>query len=138
MRRALIALPLLLLGTVAAPAAGATGDPAVAALQAALAQRGLYQGSVDGLSSDATTAAVVELQKERGLVTDGIVGPKTRKALGALGRHRLGSRILRLDQRGQDVAALQFLLAEHGFPCGTFDGTLGAHTLAALMRFQRW
>ena len=38
--------------------------------------------------------------------------------------------------RGWDVAALQFKLAWHGFPSGTFDGVFGAHTDAALRRFQ--
>jgi peptidoglycan hydrolase-like protein with peptidoglycan-binding domain len=134
--RVLIALPLLLLGT-AAPAS-ATGDPVVAGLQAALAQRGVYDGSVDGVNGPSTTAAVMALQKERGLPADGVVGPRTRAALGALGRHRPGSRLLHRDERGLDVAALQFQLAWHGFPCGVFDGAFGEHTEAALLRFQRW
>jgi murein DD-endopeptidase MepM/ murein hydrolase activator NlpD len=36
------------------------------------------------------------------------------------------------------VAALQFKLAWHGFPSGTFDGDFGSHTDSALRRFQRW
>lgn len=36
------------------------------------------------------------------------------------------------------MAALQFLLAWHGFPSATIDGGLGAHTSSALRRFQRW
>jgi murein DD-endopeptidase MepM/ murein hydrolase activator NlpD len=36
------------------------------------------------------------------------------------------------------VAALQFLLAWHGFPSATIDGVLGSHTDRALRRFQRW
>jgi murein DD-endopeptidase MepM/ murein hydrolase activator NlpD len=39
---------------------------------------------------------------------------------------------------GWDVAALQFLLAWHGFPSGPFDGELGDRTEASLRRFQRW
>ncbi len=39
---------------------------------------------------------------------------------------------------GWDVAALQFLLAWHGFPSATFDGGLGSHTERALRHFQRW
>ena len=68
--RTLTVLPLLLLGT-AAPAAGAGGDPTVAALQAALAQHGVYDGSVDGLAGPATTEAVLALQKLKGLPADG-------------------------------------------------------------------
>jgi murein DD-endopeptidase MepM/ murein hydrolase activator NlpD len=39
---------------------------------------------------------------------------------------------------GWDVAALQFALAWHGYPSGTFDGRFGASTERALRRFQRW
>jgi murein DD-endopeptidase MepM/ murein hydrolase activator NlpD len=134
--RVLIALPLLLLG--AAPAEGAGGDPVVAGLQAALIQRGLYDGTVDGVPGPATQAAVVALQKHAGLPADGVAGPKTRAALGALGKHKLGTRTLVFGKTGLDVAELQFLLATHGFPCGSFDGTLGLRTQNALMRFQRW
>jgi murein DD-endopeptidase MepM/ murein hydrolase activator NlpD len=134
--RVLIALPLLLLG--AAPAEGAGGDPVVAGLQAALSQRGMYAGTVDGVPGPATHAAVVALQKQAGLPTDGVAGPKTRAALGALGKHKLGTRMLVFGKTGLDVAELQFLLASHGFPCGSFDGSLGLRTQTALMRFQRW
>jgi murein DD-endopeptidase MepM/ murein hydrolase activator NlpD len=43
-----------------------------------------------------------------------------------------------MGKSGWDVAALQFALATHGFPSGTFDGGFGAHTDAALRRFQRF
>ena len=69
---------------------------------------------------------------------DGVAGPATRKALGRYGRHTLGSRPLERGLAGWDVAALQFLLAWHGFPSATFDGGLGIHTERALRRFQRW
>jgi murein DD-endopeptidase MepM/ murein hydrolase activator NlpD len=69
---------------------------------------------------------------------DGIPGPQTRRALGRYARHRYGSRLLHSGKAGWDVAALQFSLAAHGFPCGTFDGGFGPHTADALRRFQRW
>ena len=44
-----------------------------------------------------------------------------------------------LGKRGLDVAELQFLLATHGFPCGVVRRRVsGAARRAALMRFQRW
>ena len=58
--------------------------------------------------------------------------------LRAYGKHLLGSRPLTRGAAGWDVAALQFLLAWHGFPSATTDGGLGAHTAGALRRFQRW
>jgi murein DD-endopeptidase MepM/ murein hydrolase activator NlpD len=65
-----------------------------------------------------------------------VVGPRTRRALGALGRHPVGSRPLRAGARGWDVAALQFALETHGFHCGPLDGGFGARTDAALRRAQ--
>jgi murein DD-endopeptidase MepM/ murein hydrolase activator NlpD len=119
---------------VAAPA-HAAGDPAVAALQGALRTRGLYTGPLDGLRGPGTDAAVRAMQARAGVAVDGIVGPRTRRVL----RLRpLGSRVLVAGAAGSDVLALQFALAEHGFPSGTFDGAFGGHTARALRRFQRW
>ena len=60
----------------------------------------------------------------------------TTGALGTLGRHPIGSRLLRLGHLGSDVAALQFALETHGFPFGSVDGGFGPHTEAAVMRLQ--
>jgi peptidoglycan hydrolase-like protein with peptidoglycan-binding domain len=85
-----------------------------------------------------TTGAVERFQRRAGLPVDGVVGARTRRALGRYGTHFLGSRPLSRGAAGWDVAALQFLLAWHGFPSATFDGGLGMHTERALRRFQRW
>jgi len=134
-RAALLALAWML---VAAAPAAAAGDARVAALQVALRARGAYEGTIDGVEGVSTYAAVVALQRRRGLPVDGVVGPRTRYALGRLGRHLLGSRVLHRGNVGWDVAALQFELAWHGFPSGPFDGVFGRHTLGALRRFQRF
>jgi peptidoglycan hydrolase-like protein with peptidoglycan-binding domain len=135
--RALAAAFVLFLA-LAAPAAAAVGKPNVAALQVALGARGLYVGTIDGLSGPATTTAVRRLQRRARIAVDGVAGPQTRRALGRYARHRFGSRLLNLGKSGWDVAALQFALAAHGFPSGTFDGGFGPHTEAALRRFQRF
>ena len=135
-RIALAAVALALLATAAPAAARVSAN--TAALQTALRAAGLYGGSVDGIAGPATRAAVRRLQARRGLVVDGIAGPRTRRALGRRGRPRLGSRPLGTGTRGWDVAALQFLLARHGFPSGPVDGGLGPRTGAALHRFQAW
>ena len=121
-----------------APAAAASGNSGVAALQVALQHRGLYAGTIDGLNGPGTTAAVSRFQLRAKLPATGIVDARTRRALGRYGRHLLGSRPLARGAAGWDVAALQFLLAWHGFPSATFDGGLGVHTEKALRRFQRW
>ena len=69
---------------------------------------------------------------------DGIAGPRTRRALGDLGRPELGARPLSIGTRGWDVAELQFKLAWHGFPSGPFDGAFGPRLEAAVRRFQRF
>jgi peptidoglycan hydrolase-like protein with peptidoglycan-binding domain len=130
---------LALVGLLAlASDAGAGRNANVAALQVGLQARGLYGGTIDGIMGPRTRSAVRALQWRAGIVVDGIPGPQTRRALGRYSRHRLGSRMLQMGERGWDVAALQFKLAWHGFPSGAFDGDFGSHTNAALRRFQRW
>lgn len=60
---------------------GASG-PSVKALQQALAGAGFSPGAVDGQFGPKTEAAVKSFQRAKGLVADGIVGPKTWDKLG--------------------------------------------------------
>jgi len=135
--RAFLALPLLFL-VVAVPQAAAAWSPGVAALQVGLQSRGLYKGPIDGLPGPATEKAIRKLQRRARITVDGVVGPKTRHALGHFARHRLGQRPLHIGNAGWDVASLQFQLAEHGFPSASFDGIFGPHIDAALRRFQKF
>ena len=135
--RALLALPLILAAAAVTPSATAA-DAGVAALQVGLRSHGLYHGPIDGIRGRGTAKAIRRFQKRAHITVDGVVGPKTRRALGRFARHRLGSRKLRLGKAGWDVAALQFELAEHGFPSGPFDGIFGPHIHRALQRFQDW
>jgi peptidoglycan hydrolase-like protein with peptidoglycan-binding domain len=129
---------VLLVSFLAAASARAEGDPGVAALQVALHERGVYQGPIDGLRGASTERAILRFQRRHRLAADGVVGPHTRRALGRFGGHRLGSRLLHEGIEGWDVAALQFLLAQHGFPSGSFDGVYGNRTARAVRRFQRF
>jgi murein DD-endopeptidase MepM/ murein hydrolase activator NlpD len=132
-RIACIAAVALVLGAPTTADAAQVGDADVAALQVGLAARSLYDGNIDGYAGPQTLAALNRLP---GATT--ALAPATRAALGGFGAHPLGSRPLVAGTSGWDVAALQFLLAWHGFPSGPLDGTFGARTKAALLAFQRW
>ena len=121
-----------------ASSAWGAGDPSVAALQVVLKARGHYSGTIDGVMGAQTASALRRLQRRSELPVDGVVGPRTRAALGPLGGYRLGSRMLARRAVGWDVSALQFLLAWHGFPSGVLNGVLGNRTALAIRRFQRW
>jgi murein DD-endopeptidase MepM/ murein hydrolase activator NlpD len=137
--RRLAAILALIWACLVLPAeAYAVGSARTAAVQVALRARHLYRGTVDGEAGPATTAALVALQQHAGLVPDGVAGPQTLAALGPLAGPPLGTRPLAPGDVGGDVVELQFLLAWHGFPSSTIDGTFGSHTEAALLRFQRW
>jgi murein DD-endopeptidase MepM/ murein hydrolase activator NlpD len=133
-----LALPLVLLAAAFPTSGLAAGSAGVAALQVGLRAHGFYVGAVDGVAGPQTAKAVRRLQRRARIAVDGVAGPQTRRALGRFGRHTLGSRPLRRGLIGWDVAALQFQLAEHGFPSGIFDGVLGPHVDTALRRFQEW
>lgn len=121
-----------------APAALAAGDANVAALQVALRSRTVYAGTIDGMLGPQTRAALRAFQRAAGVNVTGKLDPDTRSALGLYAETPLGSRVMAQGMSGWDVAALQFLLAWHGFPSGTINGSFGPGTQAALARFQLW
>ncbi|MBU0469244.1 MAG: peptidoglycan-binding protein [Candidatus Omnitrophica bacterium] len=49
----------------------------VITVQQALTKAGYYNGSIDGKLGSKTKSAIVEFQKDHGLVSDGIIGKKT-------------------------------------------------------------
>jgi murein DD-endopeptidase MepM/ murein hydrolase activator NlpD len=130
------ALALIVLA-IAAPSPADARPANVAALQAALKALHLYGGYVDGIRGPLTRRGVVAFQRRRGLTADGIAGQRTRRALGWRGRPPLGSRVMRIGNRGWDVAALQFLLQRAGRGPGRADGLFGPLTRAAVLRAQR-
>jgi murein DD-endopeptidase MepM/ murein hydrolase activator NlpD len=132
-----IGVALLIAFAAAVPARADPPPAKVAALQAALKTLHLYRGHVDGIEGPLTRRALTAFQRRRGLRADGILGPQTRRALGWRGRPGLGSRVLRIGNRGWDVAALQFLLQRAGHGPGRADGLFGPLTHGAVLRAQR-
>lgn len=122
---------------IAVPARADASPANVAALQAALKSLHLYRGFVDGIKGPLTRRGVTSFQRRRGLLADGIAGPRTHRALGWRGRPPLGSRVMRSGNRGWDVAALQFLLQRAGHGPGRADGLFGPLTRGAVRRAQR-
>lgn len=122
------------IAALAVPAALA--GPQVAGLQVALRAHGLYGGAIDGIRGPLTEQGLRTFQSAHHLLVTGHVGRHTRAALGALGRHRYGTRLIHRGQVGWDVSVLQFLLARHGIAV-PLDGRFGARTQRAVLRFQR-
>jgi peptidoglycan hydrolase-like protein with peptidoglycan-binding domain len=131
-----LALAAVLAAPSAAHGAGYT-NVQIAGLQVALQARGVYTGPVDGVSGPETARAVRIFQRQRGLRVDGIAGPRTRAALGKLGRPLFGRRILKRGRTGWDVSVLQFLLDRRGLLGCELDGRFGGMTARAVRRFQR-
>lgn len=112
-------------------------------LQKLLADRGFYNGAVDGIMGPQTRSAIVAAQKNYGLVTDGIAGTQTLAALES-GASKVSvatknpetiSSVTKTSNK--DVAALQQLLAQRGFYNGAIDGIKGAQTNAAITTAQK-
>jgi N-acetylmuramoyl-L-alanine amidase len=120
------------------------GGPAVAEVRSALRSFGLLPASPPGERDDvydgAVEHAVRAFQQRRGLITDGIVGPATYRALREA-RWTLGDRMLGLmisaPMAGDDVSTLQERLLELGFDPGRPAGVFDEQTERALRAFQR-
>lgn len=126
----------VVIALVVVPARADASPASVAALQAALSGLDLYEGYVDGVKGPLTRRGVIAFQRRKGLAADGVAGPQTRRALGWRGGPGLGSRTMRLGNRGWDVAALQFLLQRAGHGPGRADGVFGPLTQASVVRAQ--
>ena len=86
-----------------------------------------------------TAEVIAEFQKLRGLPTTGTCDHITWTTL-VESSWVLGSRLLYLTSphmRGDDVQAMQAVLAKLGFDCGRADGIFGPNTLRALTEFQQ-
>ncbi|OLR91053.1 N-acetylmuramoyl-L-alanine amidase [Actinokineospora bangkokensis] len=117
------------------------GGPAVAEVRSTLAALGLMPATTGEAVFDAAVEqAVRAFQQQRGLITDGLVGPATYRALRDA-THQLGGRplayMVSAPISGDDVLTLQERLLELGYDAGRPNGVFGGQTEAALRNFQR-
>ncbi|QFZ23916.1 N-acetylmuramoyl-L-alanine amidase [Saccharothrix syringae] len=115
--------------------------PDVAEIRATLTKLGLLSDPQPSQVFDLPVEhAVRAFQQQRGLITDGIVGPATYRALRDA-TYRLGDRplayLMTQPVSGDDVFALQERLLELGYDAGRPNGEFGQQTEQALKNFQR-
>ena len=143
---------------------GSSGD-AVRALQENLKTLGYYTGTVTGTYGNLTKEAVRLFQRDNGLASDGVAGPRTlakitevlaAKTGGATASPSPGStaapgatpaptpaagaldttKTLRYGNSSEDVKRLQSALATLGYFSGTATGYYGTQTTAAVKAYQ--
>ena len=111
----------------------------VADVQTRLGMLGIDVDDEHGTFGPGTRRAVRLFQQQRGILTDGVVGPNTWSELVEAG-WRLGDRVLYLKHppmRGDDIATLQRNLNALGFVSGREDGIFGVNTSRAVRGFQK-
>ena len=115
----------------------------VADVQQMLRALAHYDGPIDGIFGQGTTASVRSFQDAKGLAIDGIVGPRTRGEIASLHTAATSGAILTADGtllrrgiNGATVRALQAILNMLGYNSGLVDGLFGSRTTAAVLLFQ--
>ncbi|MTI66374.1 MAG: hypothetical protein FH753_07210 [Firmicutes bacterium] len=103
----------------------------VTKLQRTLNNKGFSVGTVDGIYGSMTKRGVINFQKSKGLLVDGIAGNQTLSTL------YNSYRLLKVGSRGSEVYKLQKTLNDKGFSAGTVDGIYGSITKRAVINFQK-
>jgi peptidoglycan hydrolase-like protein with peptidoglycan-binding domain len=106
--------------TTTEPSAEATA--AVTELQKVMTDLGYYDGPIDGVYGDATTAGVKKMQEDLGVTADGVYGKETHDALKGKGK--------------SIVIELQTELQTYGYYDGELDGDYGEATQDAVKALQ--
>jgi len=127
----------------------------VTSLQRNLQVAGYFNGPITGYYGSTTQAAVIQLQKAKGLTVDGIAGPNTRAALESspvasasqtapsteATEDRMGfanpGLVLKRGSRNSDVTALQRTLQAQGYYDGPITGYYGNLTENAVIQYQK-
>jgi len=107
-------------------------------LQKLLADRGFYNGVVDGVMGSQTRAAIISAQKTYNLTPDGVAGSRTLAALESDGNKTSVTPISTPSlTKIAEVSNLQELLGRRGFYNGAVDGLMGPQTRLAIVAAQR-
>jgi peptidoglycan hydrolase-like protein with peptidoglycan-binding domain len=109
-------------------------------LQKLLADRGFYNGAVDGIMGNQTRNAIIAAQKAYNLTPDGVAGPQTIAALESDGSKTATIAISTSNTsttKSTEVANLQELLSKRGFYNGAVDGIMGNQTRSAIIAAQK-
>jgi len=107
-------------------------------LQKLLADRGFYNGAVDGVMGSQTRAAIILAQKTYNLTPDGIAGSRTLAALESDSNKTSVTPISTPSlTKSAKVTNLQELLSRRGFYDGAVDGLMGPQTRLAIVAAQR-
>jgi len=115
------------------------GGSAVTVLQQNLSTLGYFGGVATGYFGSVTEDAVKRFQRDAGLLADGMVGAGTDEAI----RQKIGSTpapgsgVLRLNDTGDQVSALQRRLTDLGYFSGPVTGFFGSQTQSAVINFQQ-
>jgi peptidoglycan hydrolase-like protein with peptidoglycan-binding domain/DNA invertase Pin-like site-specific DNA recombinase len=113
-------------------------SPKVRTMQRTLRKLGWQPGSVDGLFGPRTEAAIMRMQRAAGLPPDGILGPRTARALETAICKPLRRGMGYQEPDGSPrVRTLQARLRGLGFEPGPVDGVFGPRTQASVKRLQR-
>ena len=110
-------------------------------LQKLLADRGFYNGAVDGLMGSQTRAAIIAAQKAYNLTADGVAGSQTLAALESDGAKAATKTVSSTTStpitKSAEVSNLQELLGKRGFYNGAVDGLMGPQTRTAIVAAQK-
>ncbi len=103
-------------------------------VQEKLKNWGYYNGSIDGIYGENTYNAITRFQRKNGLTSDGLVGTRTKRALGIFGDDNT-------PRGGASYSAIvetaQRKLKQWGYYDGGVDGIYGPRTYNAVVEFQR-
>lgn len=102
----------------------------VRAVQEKLKQWGYYRGVPDGVYGKETYRAVTYFQRKNGLRADGVVGGKTKKALGITTTKKSST-------YNKTVEVAQRKLKQWRYYNGAVDGIYGQKTYSAVVKFQK-